>query len=110
MLYSFLLCGKHACNLLCGKQACNASIKPPRPPCPSCPVQRGGLNIDYPTILVPWGWADIFFPTDFEALGRVYQAAARQVWGEQEQVGVKVSTSHYRQVRGGGGGGRHIGG
>jgi hypothetical protein len=31
---------------------------------------------DYSTVLVPWGKADIFFPTDFDGLGRLYQAAA----------------------------------
>ncbi|GBF96788.1 hypothetical protein Rsub_09644 [Raphidocelis subcapitata] len=35
-----------------------------------------GVARDYKTVLVPWGAADIFFPTDFEALGRLYAAAA----------------------------------
>jgi hypothetical protein len=31
---------------------------------------------DYSTVLVPWGAADIFFPTDFDGLCQLYQAAA----------------------------------
>ncbi len=30
---------------------------------------------------MPWGTADIFFPTDFDALCRLYKAAAEHVWG-----------------------------
>jgi hypothetical protein len=35
-----------------------------------------GVPRDYDSILAPWGAADIFFPTDFEALGRMYVASA----------------------------------
>ena len=35
-----------------------------------------GKPKDYDTLYVPWGSADIFFPTDFDALGRFYRAAA----------------------------------
>ncbi|PNG98991.1 hypothetical protein TSOC_015238, partial [Tetrabaena socialis] len=41
----------------------------------------GGRNIDHGTLLVPWGTADIFFPTDFDALCHLYSAAAKHVWG-----------------------------
>ncbi|GFR52698.1 hypothetical protein Agub_g15325, partial [Astrephomene gubernaculifera] len=41
----------------------------------------GGRNIDHPSVLVPWGRADIFFPTDFDAMCKLYRAAAEYVWG-----------------------------
>ncbi|GIL75540.1 hypothetical protein Vretimale_15115 [Volvox reticuliferus] len=41
----------------------------------------GGRNIDHDTIFVPWGTADIFFPTDFDALCALYRATAHHVWG-----------------------------
>lgn len=44
-------------------------------------MQVGGRNIDHNTLFVPWGTADIFFPTDFDALCRLYKAAAEHVWG-----------------------------
>jgi hypothetical protein len=56
--------------------------------------QVQGKNIDHDTIYVPWGKADIFFPTDFQALGKVYRAAAEYVWGK----GGKIETCHYHQV------------
>lgn len=33
-------------------------------------MQAEGRNTDHDSILVPWGSADIFFPTDFDALVR----------------------------------------
>ncbi|KAG2497193.1 hypothetical protein HYH03_004782 [Edaphochlamys debaryana] len=41
----------------------------------------GGRNIDHDTLFVPWGSADIFFPTDFDALCALYKASAEHVWG-----------------------------
>eukprot|EP00198_Chlamydomonas_reinhardtii_P004507 XP_001693843.1 predicted protein [Chlamydomonas reinhardtii] len=41
----------------------------------------GGRNIDHDSLFVPWGTADIFFPTDFDALASLYKAAAEHVWG-----------------------------
>jgi hypothetical protein len=35
-----------------------------------------GVTVDYDTVLVPWGTADIFFPTDFDSLASLYAAAA----------------------------------
>jgi hypothetical protein len=35
-----------------------------------------GVTVDYDTVLVPWGAADIFFPTDFDSLASLYKAAA----------------------------------
>ena len=60
----------------------------------------GGNKVDHDTIYVPWGTADIFFPTDFEALGRIYRAASESVWGsdaDREGSSIKLSTSHYHQ-------------
>eukprot|EP00798_Chlamydomonas_sp_ICE-L_P003189 gene3189-13203_t len=54
----------------------------------------GGENIDHPTIYVPWGKADIFFPTDFDALGRMYSKSAVEQWGEDTG---KILTDHYVQ-------------
>lgn len=39
--------------------------------------QGPGVTVDYDTVLVPWGEADIFFPTDFDGLSQLYAAAAR---------------------------------
>lgn len=61
--------------------------------------QVGGVNIDHDTLYVPWGKADIFFPTDFDALCKLYRRAAQQVWGEGGWV------ADWR----GGGGVRHAG-
>lgn len=55
-----------------------------------------GVNIDHDTLYVPWGKADIFFPTDFDALGRLYQAAAEHVW--EGKGGGKIETAHFHQV------------
>ena len=59
----------------------------------------GGRKVDHDTLYVPWGTADIFFPTDFEALGRIYRAAAGSVWGAGRDPArdIKLSTSHYHQ-------------
>jgi hypothetical protein len=38
--------------------------------------QGAGVTADYDTVLVPWGAADIFFPTDFDSLASLYAAAA----------------------------------
>jgi hypothetical protein len=35
-----------------------------------------GVGLDYDTAMVPWGSADIFFPTNFNDLGTLYHAAA----------------------------------
>ena len=41
---------------------------------------------DHAGVLVPWGTADIFFPTDFDALTALYvDAAARAAAGEKEE-------------------------
>ncbi|GFH18072.1 uncharacterized protein HaLaN_14813, partial [Haematococcus lacustris] len=56
-----------------------------------------GENVEHDTILVPWGTADIFFPTDFSALSRLYAAAAERVWGDKSGVGGTVASQHYRQ-------------
>lgn len=40
-----------------------------------------GINIDHKTIYVPWGKADIFFPTDFDALADMYGKTASHIWG-----------------------------
>lgn len=37
---------------------------------------EGGTVQDYSSVLVPWGSADIFFPTDFDGLSQLYQASA----------------------------------
>ena len=64
---------------------------------PPSSSQVDGINIDHDTLYVPWGKADIFFPTDFDALGRLYRAAADHVW--DGQGGGKIKTAHYHQVR-----------
>lgn len=57
----------------------------------------GGSKVDHDTLYVPWGTADIFFPTDFEALGRIYRAASGYVWGKDLEGFIKLRTSHYHQ-------------
>lgn len=58
----------------------------------------GGRKVDHDTLFVPWGTADIFFPTDFDALGRIYRAAAESVWGAGRDPSMfKQSISHYHQ-------------
>jgi hypothetical protein len=41
-------------------------------------LRRRLVARDHAGVLVPWGTADIFFPTDFDALGALYVEAARQ--------------------------------
>ncbi|MEW5300862.1 MAG: hypothetical protein WDW36_003761 [Sanguina aurantia] len=55
-----------------------------------------GVNIDHKTIYVPWGKADIFFPTDFDALADMYGKVAGHIWGTGPELG-KVSAEHFRQ-------------
>ncbi|GLI61912.1 hypothetical protein VaNZ11_004435 [Volvox africanus] len=50
----------------------------------------GGRNIDHDTLLIPWGTADIFFPTDFDALCALYRSAAHHVWGRE---GVAITSA-----------------
>ncbi|GIL64584.1 hypothetical protein Vafri_18474 [Volvox africanus] len=50
----------------------------------------GGRNLDHDTLFVPWGTADIFFPTDFDALCALYRSAAHHVWGRE---GVATATA-----------------
>jgi hypothetical protein len=38
--------------------------------------EGAGVTVDFDTVLVPWGAADIFFPTDFDGLASLYAAAA----------------------------------
>lgn len=46
-------------------------------------MQVAGENIDHPSVTsIPWGTADIFFPTDFDMLASLYQWAGQHVWGE----------------------------
>jgi hypothetical protein len=62
--------------------------------------EAGGVIKDYSSVLVPWGCADIFFPTNFDDLGHLYEAAAgaaaagaKQQQQQQQQQG-HVSSSH----------------
>jgi len=47
----------------------------------------GGEVQDYSSVLVPWGSADIFFPTDFDGLSALYAAAAATVGRGQGEGG-----------------------
>ena len=40
-------------------------------------LQEAGLARDHATLLVPPGTADIFFPTDFQMLDRMYNSTAK---------------------------------
>lgn len=40
-------------------------------------LQVGGGTVDRASYLLPRGAADVFFPTDFRMLARMYEAAAR---------------------------------
>lgn len=52
---------------------------------------EGGSVRDYSSTLVPWGTADIFFPTDFDGLCQLYAAAAAAEQSAQRQ---RLSSSH----------------
>ncbi len=52
-----------------------------------------GVPRDYGSLLVPWGAADIFFPTDFEALGRLYAASAAHAAAARSSGGGSSSSS-----------------
>ena len=56
--------------------------------------EAGGVIKDYSSVLVPWGCADIFFPTDFDDLGHMYEAAAAAKQQQQQQQQRSVSSSH----------------
>jgi hypothetical protein len=43
-----------------------------------------GQPKDYNTLMVPWGAADIFFPTDFDMLERLYKLATAAESSESE--------------------------
>jgi hypothetical protein len=45
--------------------------------CKSARAQVGGGTQDHASYLLPRGAADVFFPTNFRMLGRLYEAAAR---------------------------------
>lgn len=51
---------------------------------------EGGSVQDYSSTLVPWGTADIFFPTDFDGLCQLYAAAAAQQTVQRQ----RLSSSH----------------
>jgi hypothetical protein len=58
---------------------------------------EGGSVQDYSSVLVPWGTADIFFPTDFDGLSQLYTAAAQQTVQQQQQQQLQqrqLSSSH----------------
>lgn len=51
------------------------------------------LHVDHDTILVPWGTADIFFPTDFQQLNALYRHAADHA-AVQNQAPAVVDARH----------------
>jgi hypothetical protein len=53
-----------------------------------------GVVRDYDSVLVPWGAADIFFPTDFDGLCRLYWAAASRGGSSGQQQRSSSSSSH----------------
>lgn len=63
-------------------------------------------SVDYDTVLVPWGSADIFFPTDFDDLQKLYKAAVaeaqagQQVEQQQFHGAVEGSVQQQPQERG----------
>lgn len=50
-----------------------------------------GHHVDHDTLLVPWGTSDIFFPTDFDRLAKMYRHVNSKHEGSPE---VEVSASH----------------
>ncbi|GAX75066.1 hypothetical protein CEUSTIGMA_g2510.t1 [Chlamydomonas eustigma] len=70
-------------------------VKIPGKNAPLVSEKVNGINKDHDTLYVPWGKADIFFPTDFEALGQLYRDAGQHVWRDQQ--GIKIETAHYQQ-------------
>ena len=54
---------------------------------PSNAQVGGGRTQDHATYLVPRGTADIFFPSDFELLRRVYDAAGEEAAAAREVEG-----------------------
>ena len=51
---------------------------------------RGGQNVDFDTFLIAAGEADIFFPTDFDALCALYSS----VWVEGGGADLKSRAGH----------------
>mmetsp|Transcript_3237 Transcript_3237/g.8191 ORF Transcript_3237/g.8191 Transcript_3237/m.8191 type:complete len:456 (+) Transcript_3237:178-1545(+) len=56
---------------------------------------QGGSTIDHATYLVPKGSADIFFPTDFEALSRLYTMAAASSDGSAPASSGAVASEYH---------------
>jgi len=54
-----------------------------------------GSTIDHATYLVPKGSADIFFPTDFEALSRLYTMAAASSDGSAPASSGAVASEYH---------------
>lgn len=63
-------------------------------------MQRDGVAQDHSTYLVPPGKADIFFPSDFELLRRLYEEAShrssRSVPGKRSSVSTGPRAMHMK--------------
>jgi len=57
-------------------------------------MQVGGTTIDHSTYLVDTGTADIFFPSDFALLQRLYQGAAPQQRGARHMKSKEFFKQH----------------
>ena len=66
--------------------------------------QVGGTTKDHATYLLPRGTADVFFPTDFRMLARLYEAAARaaptQLTGALYVAGMCIRLAGYAHSSG----------
>lgn len=81
--------------LLCRSTLCRPACLPTSRLQPShARTQVGGTTVDHGTYLVPRGTADIFFPTDFSLLCRLYRAAAAVAGGPPERGPDAAGAAH----------------
>jgi hypothetical protein len=55
-----------------------------------------GQAVDHSTLYVPWGSADIFFPTDFDTLTALYREAGRRACEPSQATRSGASGAHER--------------